>query len=188
MHLALSDPLALTFVALGVIAGIALVIWNAIRARKLRATFNELAFAALDGRPEEARVQARSGGRALGPLLDALGGKLAAPQTRSWLGDALMILGLHLPAVLLTIYATSVVRTVDTAARLPAASALFLGLAVMWPVAFAASVIVVSQSRSNARALRATCITLIAKSVKAQVDTELSESLRRGPARDPRGE
>lgn len=188
MQLALSDPLALTLIVLGILLGVAAVVWNALRLARLRKMFNELAFAALDGRPEEARVQARNHGRTLKPLLEALGGELVAPSNRPWLGDGLAIIALHLPLVLLIAYTLSAVRTADISSRLPAASALFIGVAVLWPVSLACSVIVVSQARRNARALRATCITLIAKAVKTQVDADLADALRRGLVRDPRGE
>lgn len=188
MQLALSDPIALALTALGLLVAGAVIGMNAIRHRRLRETANRLAFTALDGRPEEARVEARNGGRRLAPLLDALAGELTPPQRRAWLSDAVTIVALHLPVLLLVGYGASAVRTSDVEARLPAAAALFVGLAVAWPVALVGSTVIVAQARKSARALRATCISLIAKTVKTKVDAELSENLRRGGLRDPRGE
>lgn len=188
MDLPLLDPIALSLTALGFVVAVAVMVAQAARAKRLRETINRLAFTALDGRPEEARVEARSGGRHLAPLLEALGGKLAPPQRRPWVQDALAIAILHLPLLVLLAYGAGAVRAASVQARLPAASSLFAGVAVAWPVALASSAVVVLLARRSARAMRATCISLIAKSVKNQVDAELAETLRRGGLRDPRGE
>lgn len=189
MQLALSDPIALAIAALTCLAAIVVSGLNVVRHRRLRETANRLAFTAMDGRPEEARVEARTAGRQLAPLLDALGGELTPPQRRPWLIDAVTVVALHLPVLLLVAYGVSAVRTADIDARLPAAAGLFVGLAVAWPVALLGSTVVVMQARRSARALRGTCIGLIAKSVKSAVDAELAEQLRRGGGvKDPRGE
>lgn len=188
MQLAFANLVTATLTVLGVILAGAVIAWHAIRYRRLSDTVSRLAFTALDGRPEEARVEARNSGRALAPLLDALGGKLTAPRRRPWLQDAVIIFVLHLPLVLLVVYGTSAVRTAELESRLPAAGGLFFGVAIGLPVALIASTLVVAQARRAARSMRATCISLIAKTVKVQVDAELSESLRRGGIRDPRGE
>ncbi len=190
MSMAASDPVALILVVLGLGLSVGGLFMHSRRLKSLAETFNRLAYVAQDGRPEEARVEARAAGSALRPLLDALSGELTPPNTRSWLQSAGAIVVLHLPSLLLIIYGASSVRTDDMQSRLPSAVAFFIALAITWPAALAASVAFVIQSRRSARTLRGTCVTLVAKSAKTLVDQELSESLRRGGGmhRDPRGE
>ena len=189
MQLALSDPITLALALLSLVSAVVLVATGGLRQRRLLETANRLSYTAMDGRPEEARVEARTAGRGLAPLLDALGGELTPPQRRPWLIDAGTIVVLHVPVLLLLGYGAGAVRGADIDARLPAIAALFVGLAIAWPVALIGAAVVVVQARRSARALRATCIGLIAKTVKSAVDAELAEQRRRGGGiRDPRGE
>jgi hypothetical protein len=189
MQLAFSDPLALALVALGLATAVGAVVLVALRAARLGATAGRLAYAALDGRPEEARVEARQGGRRLAPLLDALGSDPTPPRTRPWGIEVAVVVALFGPVMLLVLYGWGSLHTAEPATRPAAAAALFLGLAVLLPAALSAAALVVLLGRRSARALRGTCVTLIAKGVRAAVDAEVADALRRGQGpRDPRGE
>lgn len=190
MQMAASDPGALSLIIFGLLLSVGGLLVQSRRLNDLAETFNRLAYLAQDGRPEEARVEARALGKALRPLLDALSGDLTAPSPRAWLDNAIAVTVMHLPSLLLVAYGATSVRSAEMQSRLPSTVAFFVALAIVWPIALASSVAFIVQSRRSARALRATCIALVAKGVKAQVDHELSESLRRGGGanRDPRGE
>lgn len=185
----LSDPFALVLVLAGLGLAIGTVAWAAIRGHRTTSTAARLAYVALDGRPEEARVEARQAGAHMKPLLEALSGALVSPRARPWLGDAAVMAVVHVPLVLLSLYGWSQLTAEAADARIGGATAVFQGVAVLWPAAAAASIAVVVLARHTARALRGTCVTLIAKSVRQQVDADLADQLRRGGVpRDPRGE
>lgn len=189
MQLAFSDPLALVLVALGLATALGAVIFVAARGRKLADTAAQLAYVAMDGRPEEARVEARQGGRRLAPILDALSSDPTPPGTRPWLLEAAAVAALFVPPVLLVLYGWGSLHTAEPAARPGAAAALFIGLAVLLPTTLSSAALVVLLGRRSARLVRGSCVSLIARGVRATVDAETAEALRRGQGpRDPRGE
>lgn len=175
-------------VVLGVIGFIALIGVSVVRYRAIARAANKLVELALGGRADQARIYARNATQDLNPLLDALGGQLSRPRHRSLFRDLLMLLALPIPTVLLAIYGLSRIRgTADH--KVGATAALMYGLAVLVPLSFAAAFGLIGIGRHARRLVRGSCVTLLARNVRAAVDTDVAEALRRGPAtRDPRCE
>ncbi len=178
--------LALGGSAVAVMAGA--VAWRLARARALAARAAHVAFLALDGRAEEARIHARSEARALAPLLAALGGELAPPPPGLPAGDLAAALGVHaLPALALAVGLHR--ATAGAPAERVAAVVGTLALAAaLLPLAAGCAVAVVSAGQASARAIRGSSAALLAQAARGAAQAELAESLRRSAiARDPRG-
>lgn len=175
----------LTGLALTVMIGV--VLWAARRSRSLTVTANRLVYLALDGRADEARILARRESRELRPVLDALGGEISAPSARPLLLDAACLVGISVLPLLTFLVGLGAMAPDHGAERVTSAASLLAALAVLLPATAAAAAAVVELSRRAARAVRGATITLLARSVKATVDAELAEALKRGSLRDPRG-
>jgi hypothetical protein len=178
---------AFVVLALALMAGVVVV--SVRRSRRLSDKATRLLYLALEGRADEARIQARGESRELRPVLDALGGELTPPSTRPLVLDAAAIAAILVFPAGLVLYGLGVLMRAEAASKVPAATALLIGIAVLLPLTLASAATVLEMSRRSARTIRGACVTLLAKSVKKSVDAELSEALRRGAnIRDPRGE
>ena len=104
MEALLADLPALLITAVG--AGFALVLAAVIvrRHRKLAKDSSRLLYLALDGRPEEARGEARNAPRRFAPVLTALSGSLEPPQPRRFTSDLAGVVLLFVAPALLAIY------------------------------------------------------------------------------------
>ncbi|MBK6687364.1 MAG: hypothetical protein IPG45_23035 [Deltaproteobacteria bacterium] len=190
LQLLLAAKLSLLLIAGWTFGALLAVLLAARRSQSLQAQSSRLLLLALEGKADQARIQARNGGRALAPLLEALGGELAVPSPRPLLQDLGWIVLLSLGPIGLLIRGLSQLLARDGGDKTPSATALLVGLSILLPVTTLASVAIVQLSRKTARAMRGHCISLLAKSVKIAVEAETAEALRRGanpPTRDPRG-
>ncbi|MCK6551494.1 hypothetical protein L6R52_37000 [Myxococcota bacterium] len=179
-------PLVIT--AAGALGMIAAAVAVAVRQRKLNDTATRLVELALGGRADEARIQARNESSELAPVLEALGGELAAPKTKLPLITWIVLAVIPLPTLALALYARQLVGAVD-ASSLALVSSVLQGVAILAPVSITVAYTVVAVARAGQRSIRGACVTLLAKNVKAAVDAEVAEALRRGTnLRDPRGE
>ncbi len=159
------------------------------RSRRLSDKATRLLYLALDGRADEARIQARQESRELRPVLDALGGEVTPVSTRPLIQDALAVVALAVLPLVLVAYGFGVLIDPAGDKKIEASTALLLGIALLLPVGVAAVATILEMSRRSARDIRGACITLLARSVKTTVENERSEALRRGAnVRDPRGE
>lgn len=159
------------------------------RSRRLSDKATRLLYLALDGRADEARIQARQESRELRPVLDALGGEVTPVSTRPLIQDAIAVVALAVLPLVLVAYGFGVLVDPSAAKKIEASTALLLGIALLLPVGVAAVATILEMSRRSARDIRGACITLLARSVKSTVEAERSEALRRGAnLRDPRGE
>lgn len=187
IHSVVAATVPLVLLVAGLLAMIAIVFWHARRTNRVVDLAQELLNLALDGRADEARIRARSAGRAIRPLLGVLGGEAAPPSRRAMLEDTPWLLLISVPVVLFVGYSLA---NLDAGgeAQIQAATALLFGTAILLPAAFAASISIFEISRRATRAVRGTCITLLAQNVKAAVDLDRQEAVRRGPKKDPRGD
>lgn len=177
----------LVILAIALMAGV--VVLSVRRSRRLSEKATRLLYLALEGRADEARIQARGESRELRPVLDALGGELTPPSSRPLVRDAASIATIFVFPAGLVLYGVAVLTNAEPAAKVPAATALLIGVAVLLPLTVASAATVLEMSRRSARTIRGACVTLLSKSVKKTVDSEMSEALRRGAnIRDPRGE
>jgi hypothetical protein len=175
-------------VILGLLMNIAAVVFAVLRYRSTSQTVTKLVDLALGGRADEARIQARNATREIGPLLDALGGELAPPRRRTPTREVLLIALLALFPIALCGYAMSVVGA-QVPHRAAVATSFLIGLAILTPLSIAAVLGIIGVGRQTSRAIRGSCVTLLARQVKNAVDAETADALRRGnPVRDPRGE
>lgn len=172
----------------GLLVNIAAVVFAFIRHRATAQTVTKLVDLALGGRADEARIQARNATREIAPLLDALGGELAPPRPRSPTREVVLLVVLSVWPVLLCAYGLSMVAA-QSHERAVVAASFMIGLAVLTPLSTAAALSVVGVGRQTSRAIRGSCVTLLARQAKSAVDAEIADQLRRGnPTRDPRGE
>lgn len=183
-----SQPAILALVVVGVIVGLAAVGLAARGVRLLEAQSIRLVGLARAGRADEARIQARQASQDLGPILAALGGELTAPSTRPLVRDLVGVAVVSLFPLLAIVAGWQASLRSEAAARVAGISASLLALAVLLPTCVAAATLVVTFGRRGARVVRGAAVQLLARSVKAAVDAELSETLRRGGHRDPRGD
>ncbi len=184
-----ADLASLTLGALSVAMAAAVVAWCAYRGHRLARRAAQVVFLALDGRTDEARIQARSERGGLAPLVEALSGVLSAPSARPLWRDAAALVSLGVFPALLFARGLAALDAGAPADRIAAASALLGWGSVLLPVIGGASLAVVELGRGSARAIRGSCVSLLAKSVRAAVDAELNQAHRRAlRARDPRGD
>lgn len=171
---------------LGILGVLALSIH---RYRSTEETSRRLVELALSGRPDEARIRARNSTAELEPILDALGGELTSPRRRSVLKDMFLLALLTIPAGVLGLYSWSAIRR-STENTVEVSSVLLTGFAVLLPLSAGVGLTIVGLGRQTWRLVRGSCITLLARSVRTAVESEISEHLRRGPnsIRDPRGD
>jgi hypothetical protein len=159
-----------------------------VRHRSTSQTVTKLVDLALGGRADEARIQARNATREIAPLLDALGGDLSPPRSRSPAREVFLSVLVAAPPVTLCIYALSAIAA-QVPHRASVAASFLVGLAILAPLSIASVLGVIGVGRQTTRAIRGSCVTLLARHVKTAVDSEIAEALRRGnPVRDPRGE
>lgn len=189
LQLLISAKLSLLLVAGWSFGALLAVLLASRRSQALESRSSRLLLLFLEGKADQARIQARNSGKSLQPLLLALGGELAAPSPRSLLADLGWIVLLSLGPLGLLAHSLGRLVARDGQDKTPVAAALVIGLAVLLPVTTLAASAIVQLSRQTARALRGHCITVIAKTVKATIESETAESLRRGgnAAKDPRG-
>jgi hypothetical protein len=178
-------PLVLLLAALLVMIG--LVVLHLMRSERIVRAAEDLLQLAQEGRADEARIRARRAGKPMQPVLDALAGEVIRPPRRSMLHDSPWVLLLAAPAMAFGIYTLSMLR-VESESRVPVATVLLLGTAVLLPIAFAAAIAMFEISRRASRSVRGTCITLLAQNVKSSVDLDRKDALRRGTKKDPRGD
>lgn len=175
-------------VTAGILASIVGVAFAFSRHRAASQTATKLVDLALGGRADEARIQARNATREISPLLDALGGELTAPKRRTPTRELLLAILLALPPIALTTYAFSAVSE-DSGSKRAIATSFLVGFALLTPISLAAIAGIINLGRETSRAIRGSCITLLARQVKNAVDAETAEALRRGTTtRDPRGD
>ncbi len=158
------------------------------RGRRLESKALHFLELALDGRADEARIQARTESRELSVVLGALGGELASPGQRSLLRDLPPLVLICAPPLLFAVHAFYGISSSAAPEKIQMVRALLIGTALFLPAIFASFIAIIESSRSAARGIRGTCIKLLARSVKHSIETDLSEALRRGKVRDPRGE
>ncbi len=184
-----ADAASLTLGALSVAMAAGVVAWSAFRGHRLARRAAQVVFLALDGRADEARIQARGERGGLAPLVEALGGELAAPTARPLWRDAAALASLCVFPALLLARGLAALDAGAPADRIAAASALLGWGALLLPLIGGASLAVVELGRASARAIRGSCVSLLARSVRAAVDAELNQAQRRAlRARDPRGD
>jgi hypothetical protein len=177
--------LILLFAGLAVIG--AIVLLHNARTDKVVRVAEDLLQLAKEGRSDEARIRARRAGRALQPVLDALGGDVVPPPRRSMVYDSPWVLLIACPVMAFVAYGLSQLR-VSGETRIHVATALLFGTAVLLPAAFAAAIAIFEISRRASRSVRGACITLLAQNVRSAVDDDRKDALRKGPKKDPRGE
>lgn len=189
LQMVLGHPASVALVVASLAAMGVITFFSIRRSRRLSDKATRLLYLALDGRADEARIQARSESRELRPVLDALGGELAPISARPIVQDALAIAAIAILPAVLVVYALNVLVDVGSSVKVEAGTALMVGIAILLPLAMAAVTTILEMSRRSARDIRGACITLLSKSVKTTIDNERSEALRRGAnIRDPRGE
>lgn len=178
-------PVVLLVVALFFMIGV--VLFHASRTQRMIAEADDLYGLAIDGRSDEARIRARKSGRAMKAMLDVLGGEVAAPPRRAMVREAPWIVAIALPVA---VFVSHGLRSFgdDGETRIRAATAMLLGTALLLPSAFACSIAVFEVSRRATRAVRGACVALLAQNVKAAIDNEKKDAVRRGPKKDPRGD
>ncbi|MEQ9501130.1 MAG: hypothetical protein RIT81_29955 [Deltaproteobacteria bacterium] len=182
-------PATVALVILSLVAMGGVTFWSFRRSRRLSDKATHLLYLALDGRADEARIQARQESRELRPVLDALGGEATPISARPLIQDAVAVAALTVLPMVMIAYGFGVLTDPESAKKIEASTALLVGIAVLIPIGVAAIVTILEMSRRSARDIRGACITLLARSVKTVVETERSEALRRGAnVRDPRGE
>ncbi len=175
-------------VTAGLLANVFAIFFAFSRHRSASQTATKLVDLALGGRADEARIQARNATREISPILDALGGDLSAPKRRTPSRELLLALALAIPPFALTAYAFSAVSE-DSGPKRAIATAFLVGFAILAPLSLAAIAAIINLGRETSRAIRGSCITLLARQVKNAVDLEVADALRRGSTtRDPRGD
>ena len=183
------DPIAWALIGFGCVTSVLAIILCGRQHRQAAKTAGQLIYLALEGSPEKARVQARTAGRAMQPILRALNGELSPPSTRPYLQDFIWFAIIYTAPALLLVHTWQTLNQATGSMRLAGGLALFLGLAILVPLSLSASLFIVIGARRSARIVRGHCITMVARHVKGVVDAELSDALRRGThPRDPRGE
>ncbi len=188
MQMAMHAPISWLLLGIALVVTLGVVAWSARKNRRYEKRINELVELARVGRAEQARIQARNGGRELAPLLSALSGDLTLPSARAW-GDELLAIGATLIAPVLFLSHAFLMLRAQAETRVATAAALLFGLAILAPVGVLAAWLILELERRAYRTLRGACVTLMAKSAKASVDAEVADALRRGLiTRDPRGE
>ena len=188
LQMLLGQPAILTLLVVGVAASVAVVALAVRGVRRLDDESAKLVALARSGRADEARIQARQGPRDMAPILAALGGELATPSPRPFVRDLVAALGVSIFPILVMVAAWQSAALANAAERVAGISASFLALSILLPVTFAAATLVITFGRRGARVVRGAAVQLLSRSVKIAVDAELSETLRRGGHRDPRGE
>jgi hypothetical protein len=183
----LQAPLSMVLLVAGLSVIGAIVLLHNMRTEKVVRVADDLLQLALEGRADEARIRARRAGKAMQPVLDALGGDVLPPPRRSMLRDSPWLALIAAPVLAFVLYSLAELR-VKGETRIHVATALLFGTAILLPAAFAASIAVFEISRRASRSVRGTCITLLAQNVKSSVDVDRKDALRKGAKRDPRGE
>lgn len=175
----LGDPAAAaTFLGgVGVMLGIVFAAWR--RTRRIEARAHALLSMAVQGRPDEARIQARMGGRAFAPFLAALGGELAPPSRRPLLKTTVEIVAVSSVPCALVGNGLRVLHSGETAGKVAASVTVLIGVAALAPLAVVSSVLLTALGRSGARAVRAAAISVLARTVRPSIDAELASALRR---------
>lgn len=187
IHSVLSATVPMVLLGVGLLAIAGIVVWHARRTNRIVELADELLNLAMDGRADEARIRARRSGRAVRSVLNVLGGDVEPPHRRGMLEDTPWVLLVALPVLTFVTYSLLTLGG-EGETRIQAATALLFGTSLLLPAAFAASISIFEISRRATRAVRGTCISLLAQNVKAAVDVERKEAIRRGPQKDPRGE
>ncbi|MEM7676717.1 MAG: hypothetical protein AAF449_12010 [Myxococcota bacterium] len=171
--------------ALAAAVAVLLSLWNLIR---LDQQADHLLSLATAGRADEARIQARQGAKDLEPMRVALRGVLSPPSTRPIIRDLVAIIIVLAFPVLTVIAGWQASISPVAAERVIGVSASFTALAILLPITIIASALVITLGRRRARAIRGAAVQLLSRTVKATVDAEFAEALRRGNLRDPRSQ
>ena len=182
------QPVILVLVIVGLGFAGATIVWSARAMQKLAQQSHQLLALARAGRADEARIQARQNPRDLGPMLGALGGQLQPPSPRPLVRDLIGVVGVSIFPALAVLAGWQASLIEDPAARIGGLSASFAALAILLPTAMAATTLVISMGRRGARIVRGAAVQLLARSLRAGVDIEAPDSLRRGIGRTSRGE
>ncbi len=186
MQALFADPIVLAIVAVGALGCLALAVLVVRRHGRLAADTARLLYLALDGRPEEARVEARASARRFAPVLSALSGDLAPPKPRRPASDLLAVVLLFAPPAALIGYVLWAAQNGDFAARAHAVGGGLLGLGLLLPLSTIAAAVVIAAARRSARSVRGSCLTVLAKSARVAVDADVADALRQGGLKDPR--
>ena len=184
----LSQPTILALLAVGVGVSIAASMLAARGVVHLKVQSQQLLGLARAGRADEARIRARQGTRDLAPMLAALGGELTAPPSRPLVRDIVAVIAVALFPLLAIAAGWQASHRPDATDRIAGMLASFAALAVLLPTAMTACTLIIMFGRRGARVVRGAAVQLLSRTVKSTVDSELSESLRRGGHRDPRGD
>ncbi len=183
-----AEPAMLALVVAGVGFALVVVLLAARAQQRLDEQSQLLLGLALTGRADEARIQARQNPRDLGPMLSALGGRLTPPSPRPVARDLVAVIGVSTFPLLAVVGGWQASLSPSAGARVTGIAASFAAFAVLLPTAVAATTLVISLGRRAARVVRGAAVQLLARGVKAAVDAELLDNLRRRSSRDPRGE
>jgi hypothetical protein len=171
IQLLLAAKGSLLVIAGGVFVAILAVLLAFRRSQAIEAQSTRLLVLALEGKADQARIQARTAGAEAAPLLAALGGEMQGPSLNRLLRDLGWVAMLNVWPAALVIHSLSQLSRRDGGDKTAIAAALLVGLAVLLPIATFASATIVQLSRSTARSMRGHCISLLAKSVKVDGDS-----------------
>ncbi len=173
-------PRVPVLLGLGFVASGAVLAAKYRRSQGLSLIADELLDLAKEGRADQARIKARGAPRALGPILNALSGSLEAHRRRPFHYDLPWLLVLALPPILLVLNGLASARYGSALERSAAVGGLAIALSLLFPFTLAAAAGVLANSRQVSRKVRAVCVHLLQRNVRAQIDKERSEALRRG--------